>query len=160
MQRASTSSGRADTLEPAERPAREEDAGASLREGGGPREDSGRRGGRPEPPPLNSAKGTERSTSDCLTSLRAKSARALTTVNGQLSRAQFRAAPALRPKPPAPLAGLSQGLTGSPASRLRFPSHFSEAPSLSETCLWQSPLSVPIFLSLETVHSLNLQACS
>lgn len=38
--------------------------------------------------------------------------------------------------------------------------HFSEAPSLSETCLWQSPLSVPIFLSLETVHSLNLQACS
>lgn len=126
MQRVSTSSGGADTLEPAERPAREEDAGASLREGGGPREDSGRRGGRPEPPSLNSAKGTERSTSDCLTSLRAKSARALTTVNGQLSQAQFRAAPALRPKPPAPLAGLSQGLTGSPASRLRFPSNTSQ----------------------------------
>ena len=59
---------------------------ARLREGGGHGEDSGRRGGRPEPRSLNSAEGTERGTRDCRMSLRAKSAGALTTVSGQLNR--------------------------------------------------------------------------
>ena len=54
---------------PAPEEAQEEDDGASLREGGGHSEDSGRRGGGPEPPSLTSAKGTERSTSDCISRL-------------------------------------------------------------------------------------------
>lgn len=133
---------------------------APLREGGGHREDSGRRGGRPEPPSLNSAKGTERGTRGRLMSLRAKSAGALTAVSGRLNRAQFRVPPALCPKPPALLAGLSQGLTGGPAFRLQFPPNTSQRHPRYRRHVWQSPLSVPIFLSLETVHSLNLQACS
>lgn len=149
MQRASTYSGEADTLEPAERPAWEEDAGSPERG----RRSQGRLGeaGRtPRAPSLNSAKGTERGTRGRLMSLRAKSAGALTAVSGRLNRAQFRVPPALCPKPPALLAGLSQGLTGGPAFRLQFPPNTSQRHPRYRRHVWQSPLSVPIFLSLET----------